>query len=216
MRSNGEAMIGPRKPLDPGSLVIVLLGASAVGKSSLAERLCGAGVTEATPTWTTRKPRRGESDTSYDHRFVSDREFDRQSDSFIEQKEFYGNRYAVPFLSQPPKGVEALMVLKPVFIPTFISHFPATRIYQIEASPDLLPDRMRSRGQSQADIDERMRLHDAEAEAARKFAHVIFDNNGPLDSTYVQVEAQIRADRQAYDAALEPPPDPSSAMPAVG
>lgn len=193
-------MIGPRRPLDPSSLVIVLLGASAVGKSSLAERLCDAGVTEATPTWTTRRPRQGEVDTSYDHHFVSDEEFDRQSGSFIEQKELYGNRYAVPFLSQPPQGVEALMVLKPVFMSAFLRHFPATRIYQIEASQDLLPERMRARGQSQADIDARMLLHDSEARDARRFAHVIFDNNGPLDQTYVQVEAQIRADRQAFDA----------------
>lgn len=194
----GEVSADPQERLDPDSLIIVLIGASAVGKSSIAERLCDSGVAEATPTWTTRPPRHGETDTAYDHHFVSDDEFDDQADGFIEQRSFYGARYGVPFPSVPSEGIVALMVLKPVFIPAFLEHYPAARVYQIEAARDLLPGRMEARGQSQADIEERMRLHDSETKSARQFAHVVFSNDGAIEQTQLQVEAQIHADRQLH------------------
>lgn len=195
-------MTDQREPLDANGLVIVLIGASAVGKSAVAEYLCEAGVVEATPTWATREPRQGEKDTCYDHHFVSEEEFDRQGQTggFIDQHAFYGARYGVPRLKKPPEGKEALVVLKPVFMPVFVEHFPNTRIYQIEASPVLLPARMRTRGQSDEDIKERMRHHTAEATEARRYAHVIFTNNGPLEQTLEQVKAQIKTDREAYNA----------------
>jgi guanylate kinase len=199
--AGGESAESPEL-LPPDALVIVLIGASAVGKSAIAEYLCETGTVEATPTWTTREPRPGELDTSYDHRFVSNEEFDRQSElnGFIDQQAFYGARYGVPALQQPTAGKEALMVLKPVFMPVFIERYSKARIYQIEASPIVLPGRMRERGQSEKDIAIRMQHHTAEASAARRFAHVIFNNNGPLERTLAEVESQIRADRAAYNA----------------
>jgi guanylate kinase len=193
MPVGGETMTGPRQPLGPDDLAILFIGASAVGKSSLAEGMVQAGIAEATPTWTTRKPRQGEVDTSYDHHFVSDEAFDRQAGSFIDQRAFYGARYGVPFLPKPPEGVAALMVLKPVFVPAFIAKYPLTHVIQIEASREVVPERMAARGQSQADIDERMRLHDGEVEASRRLAHASFDNNGPLQETLLQVADHIQA-----------------------
>ena len=202
MAANGETVMGPRKPLDPEALLFILIGASAVGKSALAEGLCEAGIVEATPTWTTRPPRQGERDTCYDHRFVSDEAFDRQTrkEGFIDQHALYGARYGVPFIAAPANGREALMVLKPQFMPVMIEHFPRARIYQVEATTEVLPDRMRARGQSLEDIAARMGQHQAETEAARSFAHVIIDNNGPFELTLDQVQSRIRTDREAYDA----------------
>jgi guanylate kinase len=193
--------MNPQKPLNQDALVIVLIGASAVGKSAIASHLCESGIVEATPTWATRKPRRGELDTTYDHHFVTDAEFDTldQKGSFIDQRSLYNARYGVPFPQRPSESREALMVLKPVFMPVFLDHFPVARIYQIEASPEILPERMRARGQSQEDIDERMAHHASETSAARQFAHVIFNNNGPLEQTLQQVESQIQADRESYE-----------------
>lgn len=196
-----ESLMNLQEPLDENALVIVLIGASAVGKSAIASHLCESGIVEATPTWTTRKHRRGELDTTYDHHFVTNTEFDAldQEGRFIDQRSLYKARYGIPFPQRPSEGREALMVLKPVFIPVFLERFPVARIYQIEASPEVLPERMRTRGQSQEDIDERMVHHDSETSSARHFAHVIFNNDGPLEQTLQQVESQIRADRISYD-----------------
>lgn len=193
--------MGARERLESDALVIVMIGASAVGKSAIAGELCDSGLVEATPTWTTRKPRRGEADTSYDHRFVSEEEFDRQSrkDGFIDEHDLYGARYGMPFLSKPAEGREALMILKPVFIPALLEHFPKARIYNIEAPAALLPGRMEARGQSPEDIARRMSHHAAEAADARGFEHARFDNGGPLENTVFLVEQQIRADRLAHD-----------------
>lgn len=192
--------MGPQERLDPDSLIIVLIGASAVGKSSIAERLCESGVAEATPTWTTRPPRDGEANTAYDHHFVSDDEFDAQSrkGAFLDERELYGFRYGVPLLSRPPEGREALMVLKPLFMEKFLELFPATRIYQIEASPEILPERMRTRGQSEDDITRRMGLHEAESAEARRYAHAVFSNDAALELTVGMVEDQIAADRERH------------------
>ncbi len=191
-----------QEPLGRSDLIIVLIGASAVGKSAIAQRLCESGMAEATPTWTTRKPRRGELDTTYDHHFVTDTEFDQLATEgrFIDQQEFYKARYGVPFPQKPSDNREALMVLKPAFMHVFLDHFPWARVYQIEPSSDVLPGRMLARGQSQDDIDERMAHHTTEAAAARHFAHIIFNNDGPLQQTITEVKAQIRIDRTSYAA----------------
>jgi len=193
-------MIGQREMLDPDALVILLIGSSAVGKSSLAVKLYEAGVVEPQPTWATREPRPGETDTCYDHHFVTERAFDIQSlkGGFLTEEPLYEARYGVPFLHKPPDVLDVLMVLKPVFIPKFKAYYPNTRVYQIEASLDVLPERMRARGQSETEIATRMGLYEQEVAAARHFADVIFDNNGPLAKTYGQVEAQIYLDRQTH------------------
>src|SRR5665213_4600630 len=87
----GEKLMGPRKLLDPNALIFLLIGASAVGKSSLALELCAAGITEGQPTWATRKPRPGEMDTACDHHFVDDTMFDIQSKkgAFLAEEPLY-------------------------------------------------------------------------------------------------------------------------------
>jgi guanylate kinase len=194
-------MLDPQ-PLDPDELVIVLIGASAVGKSACAEFLTETGVVEATPTWATRQPREGEQSTCYDHRFVSEEVFDGMSreGGFIDEHTLYGARYGVPVLGKPAEGKEALVVLKPIFMPKFVAHYPRTRIYQIDASKEVVPLRMSARGQSPQDIEERVRHHDKEAADAHRFAHVTFNNDGPLEETLLRVKHQIRRDREAYDA----------------
>jgi guanylate kinase len=188
--------MGTRELLDSEALIFLLIGASAVGKSSLALELGESGIVETQPTWATRKPRRGEADTSYDHHFVTDAAFDLQSrkGDFLAEESLYGSRYGVPFLHRPAPGLKVLMVLKPVFIPRFKAHYPNTRVYQIDTSPEVLPERMRARGQSEDEIATRMLEYQSETAAARYFADVAFNNDGAFETTYRQVKAQIYLD----------------------
>lgn len=199
--AEGHDMADTPDLLDRMELITVIIGASAVGKSTAAEFLQNAGIIQATPTWATRKPRPGEQDTCYDHRFVTDEEFDEheQAGGFVDVKSLYGARYGVPYLRTPPPGKEALIVLKPHFMPVFLEQYPHARVQAIEASKSLLRQRMRGRGQTEADIEERLRLHDAEAATSRHFADVVHVNDGPIDATPKAIAAQIRADRAAHD-----------------
>jgi guanylate kinase len=187
--------------LESDGLLIILDGASAVGKSTTAAELCKRGIVDATPTWTTRQPRPGEISTDYDHRFVSDEEFDsyEAQGGFMDQQTLYGNRYGIPFPQKPAPGKEALMILKPIFIKNLLEHYPYARVHQITASQDITEERMRLRGQAAADIAERLSHHDRETEAADKHSHTTFDNNGPLAATVAAVEQRIRQDRRGYD-----------------
>lgn len=197
-------MLMPPPPLEQDALVFTFIGASAVGKSTAAKAICELDAAQATPTWTTRQPRNGEFDTSYDHHFVSDELFDSQlaANGFIDYKNLYGSRYGLPRILKPAEGKEAFMVLKPVFIPAFLAYYRHARVYHIEASASVLPDRMRSRGQTEEDIAVRMRLHEEETAEAAELAHVTFDNNGSSDDMIQRVIAQMRADRIAFNVGM--------------
>lgn len=78
-------------------LLIVMTGASGVGKGTLRERwLAGQDVFYST-SWTTREPRPGEVD-GRDYVFVSPAEFlaKAQQGGFLEHAQFVGNHYGTP------------------------------------------------------------------------------------------------------------------------
>ncbi len=199
--AGAEELFMPYEPLEADGLIVVLDGASGVGKSTTAAELCSRGIVDATPTWTTRTPRPGEASTSYDHLFVSEEEFERHeaAGGFIDLQTLYGNRYGMPYPRKPAPGKEALIILKPQFIPRLLQHYPYARIHQIAASRQNTEDRMRQRGQTDGDIEERLRHHDRETAEAGRHAHIAFDNNGSIERTVAAVQEQIRLDRRGYD-----------------
>src|SRR5262245_1486755 len=92
--------------------VLVLVGPSGAGKSVLAAALARLGVVTVHPTWTTRPPRPGEAAGGCpEHRFVSDRQFDRlvESGFFCDVARPFGgaHRYGLPRLPHRPAGPAA-------------------------------------------------------------------------------------------------------------
>ena len=59
--------------------LLVLVGPSATGKSTVARALADRGLVTVLPTWTTRPRRRDEPGDTLEHRFVDDARFDRLS-----------------------------------------------------------------------------------------------------------------------------------------
>lgn len=198
MRKGGELVMGPHTALDQQTLLVVLLGASAVGKSATAEQLCEQDIAIATPTWTTRPKRSGEIEQSYDHHFVSALEFEQQhkKGGFMDEHTFYGARYGLPFPQQPTGQKIALLVLKPVFMPLLLQYYPRARIYQIDAPLDLVHHRMEKRLQTPADIAIRMQKHAEETAQAQHYAHVVFRNDGKRADIVRKVRRQIAIDKR--------------------
>ncbi|GGS29485.1 guanylate kinase [Deinococcus knuensis] len=84
--------VSPRR-----GLLLVMTGASGVGKGTLRERwLAGQDVFYST-SWTTREARPGEQD-GVDYVFVTPEAFEAkaQADGFLEHAAFVGNRYGTP------------------------------------------------------------------------------------------------------------------------
>lgn len=87
----------PGAPVKERGLLIVMTGASGVGKGTLRERwLAGQDVFYST-SWTTREPRPGEVD-GRDYVFVSAEDFleKARASGFLEHAQFVGNHYGTP------------------------------------------------------------------------------------------------------------------------
>lgn len=201
--SGGEVLREAGHHLDAKAFLIVLIGPSGVGKSAIAKGLYQAGLVDVTPSLATRPRRRNEPESTRDHRFVTDEQFDEQKKrgDIVVTKELYGYRYGALYPKRPPADRIAAMVLKFDFMEEFVEYYPNTRIYQIEATEEVSLARMLPRGQPKADLLNRLQKHGPETEAGRLIAHHIFDNNGLLADTLRLVKAQILEDHALYDAA---------------
>lgn len=187
----------------PNDLLIVFIGASAVGKSTVARHLCETGIAVGTPTTTDRLPRKGEVASDYDHRFVSPATFNDEeaAGNFMAVHKLYGARYGMSFPRKPGPQQVAIMVLKPIFIPALLEHIPTARIYQIEAPKNIVEARMHARFQAETDITTRLAVHDAESTEALQYSHAIFNNTGSKRQLFAHIQEQIQIDKNALAAA---------------
>jgi guanylate kinase len=189
----GECLLARSEWLPREAFGVVLIGPSGVGKTTLAKGLHDSGLVEVQPTLATRRKRLCERlEPPCDHRFVAPTYFEN-SDLLI-TRSIYGFSYGIPRLRRPPDGRRVLLVLKPMFIDELLAIFPRLRIYQIEASADVVFKRMQGREQTPADIARRMGEYEAEMADGRHFAHHIFNNDGPLLPTLRAVTEQIHLD----------------------
>lgn len=198
--SGGEILQEAGHHLDAQAFIVVFIGPSGVGKSALAEGLYQAGIVDVTPSLATRPRRQKELESTRDHIFVTDEQFDEQErrGDIVVPKSLYGYRYGALYPKQPRADRIAAMVLKFNFMDEFVERYPNTRIYQIEASEKVSQARMLTRGQPEADLLNRLKKHGPETEAGRLIAHHTFDNNGALTDTLKSVKAQIAEDHSLY------------------
>ena len=184
---------------------VILIGASATGKSVAAAALQAAGEVELQPTYTTRARRKAElGSNTCDHIFISDEVFTRYESlgQFIAVTTLYGSRYGVP-LPETSSSAIPLYVLKPNLVEPVKARFPGFRTYQLEASEATVRRRMQERGQDRADISERLRLHALETAMGRRLADHIIRNEGPLEQTVSLLSRQITADQTGQAQMLQ-------------
>jgi len=190
-----------REPLDPNAFIVALMGSSGAGKTAIARLLCEKGIADGTPSWTTRPPGDDEESTSYDHKFVTPEEFEQQKrrDGFILQRPLYGYEYGLPIPKRPPEGKVPLILIKAVVAKPLLLQYPNARLYQVEASIDVLSERIRDRSRStEEDTDIRLKKAEEETQEGRLVAQRMFNNDGSIEDSLDQVIEAIKNDAAEY------------------
>jgi guanylate kinase len=178
--------------------VVVLIGPSAGGKSSLVRRLHDLGVVRVHPTWTTRPRRHDEADGSVEHRFVSEDVFAdlEAAGFFLDTITLFGlpHRYGLPPVRPSASGpVDAVMLRAPLVarFGRFVAHHV---VYQVESDPGLARDRLLDRGCIGAELAGRLIDNDRELTLGRRIADRVFVNDGSLDRLADEVVAALDED----------------------
>ena len=135
--------------------MILLIGASASGKTEIAKRLASAyGIVKAT-THTTRPMRKGERH-DIDYHFVDEATFAKmeQEGAFVETTYYNGNHYGC---SKAELGIDRCIVVDPVGVASYIAlGDPSLVTFYLEASKATRKARMEGRGDDPELIQKRL------------------------------------------------------------
>jgi len=181
------------------SQVLVVIGPSGVGKSTLFAPLRQAGQIRLVPTWTTRKPRHYEDPANADHVFVDEDEFAaRERDGFfLETVQLFGldARYGLPreALEGDDDSIRVLM-LRAMLLQRLPRYFPTHVVYQVEAPRARVEAHLRARLARDGDIGSRLANFEDELQLGRRLAHRVIDNSASPDQAQAQLRAWLRED----------------------
>lgn len=175
---NGDAVQG---------ILVVVSGPSGAGKTSIVEGVIAqSGIGVRVITCTTRRPRGSEVDGK-DYRFLSREEFIERlcKGEFIEHAEVYGNFYgtlAADITAAREKFSVAYLITDVQGAETMMRAYPEARNVFISISCNELRERLEKRGDAFAVIAERVNKAAAELAKSGRFAKVIQNREGCLQS----------------------------------
>lgn len=176
--------------------IIIVAAPSGAGKSSFVERICRE---ESrlfdTITYTTRAPRRGESQAK-PYYFISKEEFEKKIKEgfFVEWAVVHGNLYGTPMEQLEAAWVERKTVIMDVDVQgaaTFKFKFPdAKSIFILPPSLDELRRRITSRdGHEPPDLELRLKNAELEIAKAGEFDYQIV--NDDFEKSYAEFKKII-------------------------
>ena len=184
--------------IKPEHPLLVIIGPSGVGKSTIVRRLVSDGVIELTKSWTTRPLRADETAERSEHVHIDTATFDRKvaEGFFLEHAQVFGlpYYYGMPRVELRDPARVPCILLRAMVLAPLQKYYTNYRVYQIEADVAYAKERMRSRGDQTDDIAKRLEIYTKELEAGRRLADRVFQNNDAYTGAYEQVVDTIRAD----------------------
>jgi guanylate kinase len=159
-------------------LVVVFIGPGGVGKGTLARRLVEADDhLWLSRSWTTRERRASEVGDEY--HFVDRAAFEEAiaRDAFLEWAEFHGNLYGTPRL-EAPDGSDVLLEIEVQGAEQVRAQRPDAVVFLIlPPSMEHLEARLRTRGDDEAHVVNRLRSATFELEKGREVASYVVVND---------------------------------------
>ena len=185
-------------PARPG-LLIVLVGPSGVGKSTISRRLAEEMDVNYIVSVTTRPRQPGEEDKGKIYEHIDKAEFFRRldSDQYLEYAQVYGDYYATPkhpALDYLAQGRDVLLEIDVQGALQVRHHYPdALTIFILPPDEQALQDRLTDRGRdSPEEINKRFRAARREGHMAKgsgTFDHMVV--NDDLEKAVTEVKAII-------------------------
>jgi guanylate kinase len=160
-------------------LLVIFIGPGGVGKGTLARRLVSADASLwLSQSWTTRDPRPSEAGDEY--HFVDRATFEKAIDAgqFLEWAEFHGQLYGTP-LPGAPDGCDLLLEIEVQGAEQILSVRPDAEVFLIlPPSMERLEERLRTRGDDESHVTDRLASAPRELEKGRQLAtHVIVNDD---------------------------------------
>ncbi len=187
-----------------GGTLFVVSAPSGAGKGTLIRRLLEEldGIVFSV-SWTTRAPRPGERD-GVDYHFCDETTFREKvrRGEFLEWAEVHGHLYGTERAQVEARLAEGLDVLLDIDVQgaaqVRASGFPATFVFILPPSPEVLAERLRGRG-TESEESLRLRLADARDEVPRwrEFDWLVLnDDLAEATREFVAVFRAVRASRE--------------------
>ncbi len=153
-------------------------------------------------TYTTRKPRPDEKN-GVDYIFKTKEEFEKliKEDAFLEHAIVHGNYYGTPkkeVFELLEKGFDVLLIIDVQGMRQVKRKYPETiGIFILPPSLDELVNRMKKRGDSEEEIEKRLKTAKKEIPAWKEYDYVVI--NDDLDNATEKIKCIIISNRQKVD-----------------